>query len=173
MDKLIILAIVLVCLIIILRFFRNKIQTQDQLTAHNAKALILNCMDFRLIDDYVKYFDSIGYNNNYDNFILAGSSLGYNQTTYPDWKKSFETHIDLAIKLHHINEVIIVDHLGCGAYKIFYNNPNLTKSEELTLHQKELTKAKIAIEAKYKDHHIKVRTFIMDIDGSIKEFIPK
>lgn len=34
-------------------------------------------MDFRLIDDAVRYLDQEGYNNNYDEFILAGSSLGH------------------------------------------------------------------------------------------------
>jgi hypothetical protein len=43
--------------------------TQDQLTAHNARAVVLSCMDFRLIDDQVKLLNSLGYNNNYDALI--------------------------------------------------------------------------------------------------------
>ena len=64
------------------RFSDSSPTTQDQLTA---KALVITCMDFRLIDDAVNYLDAQGYNNNYDEFILAGASLGYNQTTYSAW----------------------------------------------------------------------------------------
>jgi hypothetical protein len=36
-------------------------------------------MDFRLVDDLVYFMDSIGLNNNYDQFVLAGGSLGFTQ----------------------------------------------------------------------------------------------
>ena len=95
--------------------------TQNQLIAHDAKAIVITCMDFRLIDDAVRYLDKEGYNNNYDEFILAGSSLGYNQKTYNAWTETLDKHIELAQQLHHIKEVIVIDHMNCGAYKIFYN----------------------------------------------------
>jgi hypothetical protein len=53
--------------------------TQDQKTATTAKCFVMNCMDFRLIDDSTYFMDSLGYNNNYDSFVLAGSSLGFTQ----------------------------------------------------------------------------------------------
>lgn len=53
--------------------------TQDQKTAKTAKCFVMNCMDFRLIDDSAYFMDSLGYNNNYDCFVLAGSSLGFTQ----------------------------------------------------------------------------------------------
>jgi hypothetical protein len=52
------------------------------MTAHTARAMVLSCMDFRLIDDMVVFLNEIGYNNNYDQFILAGSSLGSNQDKF-------------------------------------------------------------------------------------------
>ena len=51
--------------------YRNQVQpTQNQLTAYDADALVLACIDFRLIDDYVYFMDSLGYNNNYNDFVL-------------------------------------------------------------------------------------------------------
>jgi hypothetical protein len=47
--------------------------------------MVLACMDFRLIDDEVYYFNKVGYTNNYDKFILAGASVGYNQDTFLVW----------------------------------------------------------------------------------------
>lgn len=60
-------------------------QTQDQLTAHQAKCFLVTCMDFRLIDDVTHFMDRMGYNNNYDQFILAGASLGFVQDKFPHW----------------------------------------------------------------------------------------
>ena len=40
--------------------------------AHEAKAMVLTCMDFCLLDDVTRLIDAKGYTNNYDGFILAG-----------------------------------------------------------------------------------------------------
>ena len=140
-------------------------ESQDQLTAHNAKALILTCMDFRLLDDVVTFMNKIGYNNNYDQFILAGGSLGFNQDVYNDWKKTLDKHINLALELHHIKEIIIIDHMKCGAYKIFYNKKDFTHDEELALHNENINKFKKYINTTYPK--LKVKGFIMNLDGSV------
>lgn len=60
-----------------------QMATQDQTTAHTAACFVVACMDFRLVDDCVHFMNSIGYNNNYDQFVLAGASLGFSQDKYP------------------------------------------------------------------------------------------
>ena len=147
-------------------FQYNKIyEIPNQLTSKTAKALVLSCIDFRLIDDEVYYFNKMGYANNYDKFILAGASLGYNQTKYPEWGQTLNTHIEVAIKLHKIDEIIVLEHMGCGAYKIFYNKDTLTKTEELDLHKLNATKFKKYINVKFPT--LKVRSMVMDLDGSV------
>jgi hypothetical protein len=94
--------------------------------------------------------------NKYDEFILAGSSLGYNTAlnfdpshTYssarfagdPDkdpsfnfWSAAFSQHLDIAILLHDITNIIIIDHLECGAYKTFFSKQyavSLAKGKDL------------------------------------------
>jgi hypothetical protein len=61
---------------------QNKIFTQDQRKATEAKCFLVTCMDFQLIDDMVVFMNSLGYNNNYDQFILAGGSLGFTIDKY-------------------------------------------------------------------------------------------
>jgi hypothetical protein len=39
-------------------------------------------MDFRLCDDIMTFMKEQGYNKNYDQFVLAGSSLGFTQNKY-------------------------------------------------------------------------------------------
>lgn len=140
-------------------------QSQDQLISHTAKALVLTCMDFRLLDDVVRYLDKKGYNNNYDQFILAGGSLGYNQNVYDEWKKTLDKHIELSLELHDIKEIIIIDHINCGAYKKFYNKKEFTYNEELSLHEDNINKFKIYVNKQYPT--LKVKGFIMMLDGSV------
>ena len=139
--------------------------TQNQLTVHKAKAIVITCMDFRLIDDAVLFFNSIGLNNNYDEFVLAGASLGYNQTVYSAWAETFDKHIELAEQLHDITDVIVLDHMQCGAYKIFYNLPSIPRADEIVLHNENFIKFKQTINQKYP--HLTVSTYLMDLDGSI------
>jgi carbonic anhydrase len=149
--------------------FKNETlyKLPNQLTAKTAKAMVLACMDFRLIDDEVYYFNKVGYTNNYDKFILAGASLGYNQNTFSAWGETFDKHIELAIELHHIDEIIVLDHMGCGAYKILYNKPSLTEKEERDLHRKNLLKFKQIINKKFPK--LTVSTLLMELDGSVSK----
>ena len=100
---------------------------------------------YGLIDDVVILMNNEGYNNNYDEFILAGASLGYNQEIYSEWRIVLNKHIELAIQLHDIQEIIIIDHMNCCVYKIFYNNQNLLEEDEKRLHIENLNKFKILI----------------------------
>ena len=54
-----------------------RARTQDQLTAKHATTYLVTCMDFRLIDDACRAMDNMGYNNNYDQLIVAGASFGF------------------------------------------------------------------------------------------------
>ena len=54
-------------------------ETQDQSTSHSAKAIVLHCMDFRLVDDIVTDMNKLGLNNNYDDIVLAGTTLLLNK----------------------------------------------------------------------------------------------
>jgi hypothetical protein len=122
-------------------------------------------MDFRLIDDAVLFFNSIGLNNNYDNFILAGASLGYNQTIYSAWSETFDKHIELAEQLHDITDVIVLDHMQCGAYKLFYNLQSIPRANEIEKHKDNFIKFTQTINQKYP--HLTVSTYLMDLDGTI------
>jgi hypothetical protein len=140
--------------------------TQDQLTANHAKALVLSCMDFRLVDDTVTFMNKKGYNNNYNEFILSGASLGYNQETFPEWKQLLNKHIELAKEINKITEVLVIDHMKCDAYKTFYNKPDLSETEELSLHETNLRLFKENINKTFPE--LKVYTYLMQLDGTVK-----
>lgn len=75
-------------------------KTQDQTTAKEAQCFLVTCMDFRLIDDIVHFMDKEGFNNNYDQFILAGSSLGFTQEKFPHWGQTLSDHMGIGQGLH-------------------------------------------------------------------------
>jgi carbonic anhydrase len=134
MNKVALLVIILVVAVVLYMLDKERNLRKEDfrhlLTAPSKsvlthKALVLSCMDYRFINETIDYL----YNNvssNFDYFVLAGSSLGYNQSikhdTPDDWSKTFEEHIDLAIELHDIKEIIVIDHMDCGYYKAVYKN---------------------------------------------------
>ena len=122
-------------------------------------------MDFRLIYDAVYFLNSLGYNNNYDEIILAGASLGYNQTKYNSWKKTLDDHINLAKKLNHNKNIIVIDHMDCSAYKLIYDKPKMTRKEEIELHKSNFQTFKYLIKKSYPE--LTVETYLMDIDGKM------
>lgn len=96
----------------------------ENVLAHRAKCFVVTCMDFRLIDEATIFMKEMGYDHNYDQFVLAGASLGFTQTTYPHWGQSLLDHMNIGKDLHHFGEIIFIDHKDCGAYKKFYPNFN-------------------------------------------------
>ena len=84
--------------------------------------LVLSCIDHRLIDDTIDVLKQENSIDGLDHIILAGASLGFNQMEYLDWRTTFVEHLDLAIKLHDIKKIIVVDHDDCGVYNLFYSD---------------------------------------------------
>lgn len=142
-------------------------------TKNAIKALVITCIDYRLIDDAVYFLNNLNYKNNYDEFILAGASLGYNQTTYPAWRETLEQHIELSQELHNISELIVIDHMDCGAYKKVYQSeyPELSEQQELKLHKENLGKFRESILKNPKFEKLKITTLLMYLDGTVTELL--
>jgi len=123
-------------------------------------------MDFRLLDDLVYFMKMVGYNTSYDQFILAGASLGYNQTKYSDWGDLFRKHVELAEQLHGIKEIVVIDHDKYGAYKLFYGQ-DLTPEKEKELHIENLMLFDEAIKTLHPN--IVVHAYFMHLDGKVEK----
>ncbi len=135
--------------------------------AGSADALLLNCIDYRLTDKVTAYMAGRGLAENYDQFILAGAALGAVTREYPDWGKSFRDHLALAIKLHGIHRVVVIDHRDCGAYKLILGKDLAgDPAEETKIHGQILARLKRQILT----HHpaLAVETGIMALDGSVQ-----
>jgi hypothetical protein len=95
------------------------------------QSLVLSCIDPRFAYATEQYlYDRYTSNGqSYDHFVLAGSALGGNLTgtgsgsgqcavlsSNSNWNQTLKDHIQIAITLHNVKEVEILDHLNCGAY---------------------------------------------------------
>ncbi len=78
-----------------------------------ADLLLLTCMDFRFFKEISRLMGNI----KYDHVILAGAALGAVVEAKEDtWQPTFFDHLDLAICLHNIKGVLVMEHRECGAY---------------------------------------------------------
>lgn len=132
-------------------------------------ALLLSCMDFRLMDEIERYMgDTRGLRDKYDHIVLAGASLGAVTDQFPAWNKTFWEHLDVAIKLHNIHTVIVMDHRDCGAYKVILGEEAVKDADsEKTAHAEQLAKLKAMIVERHPN--LKVETLLMALDGSVEE----
>jgi carbonic anhydrase len=129
-----------------------------------AKALMLSCMDYRLDDDVVHFMNTMGLNGEYDHVVLAGASLGVVSPQLSDWHKTFWDELDLAVKLHGIEEVIVVDHRDCGAYKLVLG-PEAVGTPELELNVHTQVIGAFAAEVRAKYPELKVSGYLMALNG--------
>ncbi|MFP4160929.1 MAG: carbonic anhydrase [Ectothiorhodospira sp.] len=135
--------------------------------AGETEALLLTCMDFRLMDEIERYMTYRGLRNKYDHMILAGASLGALTERYPAWNKTFWQHLEISIQLHHIHRVILLDHRDCGAYKTFLGDSHTeTPEREAETHAKYLKE--LARQIRMKQPELEVETLLMDLKGEVE-----
>jgi hypothetical protein len=131
------------------------------------EALLLNCMDFRLVNEVSTYMNERGMTNQYDQVILAGASLAVATDKFPAWSETFWQHLEIAIRLHQIQRVIAMDHRDCGAYRValgqdFAQDP----VGETAIHTEHLH----AFRDLVKQHHsdLEVELLLMALDGRVE-----
>jgi len=123
----------------------------------------LSCIDFRFVNDVSSYQSVKGKVNNYDQFILAGASLGYNGISgYENWILCCDQHINISREIHDITEVCLFDHLECGAYRLVYTPEQLAGDGAFKLHVENLNQAEASLLKKY-PFITKVNKYIFDL----------
>ncbi len=135
------------------------------------KALVLSCIDYRVLEAE-RYFLSLqNLGNLYDMTALAGSSLALSGVPHQADAMAFWDQLDISYRLHHIKKVIILDHQDCAAfaYKI---NPQLSDDPKLELqtHQESMSRAYWAIRDKYPDLNIEL--YFVSLNADVKSIEP-
>ncbi len=135
--------------------------------SHGTEALLLTCMDYRLTDDTSRYMEGRGLHDRYDHVVLAGAALGVNTEQRPAWGQTFWEHLDVALQLHHVKKVMVLDHRDCGAYKTFLGEDfAAAPSRETEIHSEKLRLLRDQIVAKHPE--LKVELLLMSLDGAVE-----
>ncbi|HKO09590.1 MAG TPA: carbonic anhydrase [Alphaproteobacteria bacterium] len=135
--------------------------------AEGTDALLLSCIDYRLTDATTRYMDGRNMAGKYDHMALAGASLGAETGKFPAWRTTFWEHLEIAIDLHHIHQVVLLDHRDCGAYKLILGKDfSKDPKKEYEVHAKELRRLKAAIARKYPS--LETELLLMALDGSVE-----
>ena len=131
---------------------------------HEADVLLLTCMDFRFFLTIAEMMEGI----KYDHVILAGAALGVVQEKEPHWGKTYFDHLGLAVKLHKISNVWVMEHRDCGAYgpKGFGLLPaNPDRKQERKEHLKQVREFARQIPA---DLELDFKCFLLEVPPSIQ-----
>jgi carbonic anhydrase len=138
-------------------------------SAGSTEALLLSCIDYRLINETEAYMAGRGLRDKYDHVILAGASLGVQTDKYPAWGQTFYDHVDVAIKLHNIHKVIVLDHRDCGAYRVLLGHENLVKErdKETKIHMEQMTALADNVQKKFPA--LEVELLLIDLDGKVEK----
>jgi hypothetical protein len=130
-------------------------------------AVLLTCMDYRLLDDVALYMQARGLKDNYDHLILAGASLGALTDQQPAWGETFWEHVGIAIELHQVKHLMVMDHRDCGAYKVLLGTEHLkTRASERALHAEMLMA--LREEAAKRHPGLPVELLLMNLDGTVE-----
>jgi carbonic anhydrase len=80
---------------------------------------LLCCMDQRLLDDTVRFMNGLNLHNRYDQVNRLSSPT---EDSPSEWQPVFLHDLVAAIDVLHrpIEDVFLVDHLDCGAYKYLH-----------------------------------------------------
>ncbi|HEX5703975.1 MAG TPA: hypothetical protein VFX97_12295 [Pyrinomonadaceae bacterium] len=103
---------------------------------HKADVLLLTCLDFRFFVKISNLMKDI----KYDHVVLAGAALGGVVQGKEHWHQTFLDHVDLAVKLHEVPAILVMQHRDCGAFgpKGFGLLPeNPTRKEERQAHREQ------------------------------------
>lgn len=138
----------------------------NRLAKGRVDALVLTCIDYRFVHVVPEYMNKHYPSLSYDHAILAGASLGVFTGIYPAWASTFWEHLEVAIALHGIHTVIILDHRDCGAYREFEalpDSPDLNL--ERTIHQHYMDRLGALIMKSHRS--LRVITDLLDVPKSL------
>lgn len=83
---------------------------------HKAKTLLIHCIDFRFIKKIKEWMEKEGLLGECDVVTLAGAVQNIISPKNEAEKELVLRQIDIAKRLHDIDEVILMNHTDCGAY---------------------------------------------------------
>ena len=115
---------------------------------HGCEAVVVTCIDFRLQEAINNWISQNFQSKTFDRVALAGGVKNLD---------AIMDQIDISVKLHHINKVVLINHEDCGAYG---------EMDTPEKHAQDLQNAKTKIKEKYPQ--MGVETYYLHLDGTFE-----
>ncbi len=134
---------------------------------HKAKACVINCIDFRIQKYVFKYLSENDYIGQSDFLMVAGAGRDLTSPMKPEYGEYLWRQLDISVSLHHIDEILVIEHQDCGAYALDGLIPgNLEVAMDKPMHQEIAKKTLAKINEKYPN--INVKFLYVTLDGSVE-----
>jgi carbonic anhydrase len=134
-----------------------------------SEAMLLSCIDPRLVDPVHSYMKARGLDGKYSQFTIAGAAIAAEAKAFAAWHQAFWDNLATSIELHKIKRVIAIDHRDCGAARIAYGAESIANpSAETETHKRIL--AAFRQDVGHRQPRLEVETGLMALDGSIEMF---
>lgn len=130
--------------------------------SHGCRALVISCIDYRLHHALHTWADKLYGPTGYDLVHLAG---GGGALLQEDTKAAVLKQVEISNRLHGISEVVLVNHLDCGAYggsAAFQND----EAAERARHAADLGQASDLITAQFPD--LKIMKMLETLGGDVE-----
>jgi len=132
-------------------------------------AMLLSCIDPRLVDPVHNYMNACGLDGKYSQFTIAGAAIAAEANAFAAWHQAFWDNLATSIELHKIKRVIAIDHRDCGAARIVYGAESIANSSaETDTHKRVLAAFRQDVQRRHPGFG--VETGLMALDGSIEMF---
>jgi len=138
--------------------------------AGHAEALAVTCIDYRLIEDAVRFFDKIGLKHQYDQVSLAGAALAGVSPVFPSSNAAFWDQLGLAKSLHGIEKLIVLDHRDCGAYKAAFG-ANFASEHNAESAQHKSVMLEVKTRLAEKSPSLGFEGYLMALDGTAEKLV--
>ncbi|HZQ11764.1 MAG TPA: carbonic anhydrase [Pseudolabrys sp.] len=135
----------------------------------NYDAMLLTCIDPRFPEPTIKYMEGRHMIGKYSQFTFAGASIGVVAPAFKTWAVAFWDNLAASIQLHHIPEVIAMNHRDCGAAKIAYGEAAVADpAAETATHKAALLEFKKQVAER--QPNLQVELGLMALDGTVENF---
>jgi carbonic anhydrase len=133
------------------------------------QAMLLSCIDPRMVAPVYKYMDQRGLTGQYSQFVIAGAAIAVVAPKFEAWRPAFWGNLSASVQLHRITKLIAINHRDCGAARIAYGASSIADRRiETATHRKALAEFRKAVGKRHPK--LTFETGLMALDGSIQMF---
>ena len=132
------------------------------------KAMVLSCIDPRFQDLVHNHLKKKKLSGKYSAFTIAGAAVGVTHNRFKKWHKTFYDNLATSIKLHKIENLIVINHKDCGAAKIVNGKKEFNTVNEKIIHENSFLKLKKKIKKKFPK--LKIEMNLISLDNKIIKF---